>query len=294
MRATRLLARSFKIEPSFPLWHKHLNVTRWPTRAFRLARLALHVIVGLGVAGLIYPHVSSLRQDRILRWWGRGVLRALRVMPQVRGSVPPLDSAGVLLVANHVSWLDIFAIDAVKPARFVAKHEIHSWPVLGWLCARTGTLFIERDRARHAVHVIHAMRERMKLGISVGIFPEGGSSLGDHVREFHAALFQAAPQGGAVLPVALRYLDARGEPTTAPAYANEITLTECVRSILSQPKLTVELNFEEVISVSGRSRQELARATEAAIAKRLGVPIRPADIVPPQRSQLETAPDLPA
>lgn len=258
-----------------------MRPTRWPTRAFRLTRLALHVVVGLGVAGLIYPRVSALGKDRVLRWWGRGVLRALRVVPQVRGDAPPLESAGMLLVANHISWLDIFVIQAVKPVRFVAKHEIHSWPVLGWLCAQTGTLFIERDRARHAIHVIHAMREHIKAGVSIGIFPEGGSSLGDHVREFHAALFQAAPEGSAILPVALRYLDASGQPTTAPAYANEITLAECVRSILSQPKITVELNFEAPINVSGRSRRERSALTQEVIAQRLGLPVRPQ---PPEQS----------
>ena len=253
----------------------NLRPTRWPTRAFRLTRLALHVVVGLTVAGLIFSRVSAAGQDRILRWWGRGVLRALRIVPQVRGVAPALESAGMLLVSNHISWLDIFVIQAVKPVRFVAKHDIRSWPVLGWLCAQTGTLFIERDRARHAVHVIHAMREHIKRGVSVGIFPEGGSTLGDHIREFHAALFQAVPEGGAILPVGLRYLDASGQPTSAPAYANEITLAECIRSILSQSKLVAELNFEEPIDVSGRSRRERSAQTQAAIAQRLGLPVRP-------------------
>jgi 1-acyl-sn-glycerol-3-phosphate acyltransferase len=251
-----------------------------------LSRLALHVIVGLVVAFAAFPRLSSARQDRILRWWARGVLRALRVIPQVHGVVPPLDGAGVLLAANHVSWLDIFAIQAVKPVRFVAKHDIHTWPVFGWLCARTGTLFIERDRARHTVHVIHAMRTRITDGLSIGIFPEGTSSSGTYLRGFHAALFQAAPLHGAVVPVALRYLDSGGTPTQAAAYADEITLGECLHNILSQPSLFVELNFEEALSVSGRSRRELAEAAEQAIAHRLDLPVR--------RSPLETAADPPA
>jgi 1-acyl-sn-glycerol-3-phosphate acyltransferase len=249
-----------------------LKPTLLPTRVFRLARLALHVVLGLVVAWLAFARASPARQDRILRWWGRGVLRALRVTPLVRGAAPGLQ-APVLLVANHVSWLDIFAIHAVKPVRFVAKADIHSWPVLGWLCARTGTLFIERDRARHALHVIHAMRARLTAGFSIGIFPEGTSSAGDYVRAFHAALFQAVPGQGAMVPVALRYLDALGEPTKAAAYAGEVTLVECLRNILGQPKLFVELNFEEPLDVSGRSRRELADAAEAVIASRLGVPV---------------------
>ncbi len=250
-----------------------MKLTRWPTRAFRLTRLALHVALGLVVAWLIFPRVSAARQDHILRWWARGVLRALRVTPRVNGTPPAMDGPGVLLVANHVSWLDIFAVHAVKPVRFVAKHDIHSWPVLGWLCAQTGTLFIERDRARHAVHVIHAMRARMRDGLSVGIFPEGTSSPGHYLRSFHAALFQAAPAEGVAVPVALRYLDAAGEPTRAAAYAEEITLAECIRNILSQPRLTVELNFGADLPVSGRSRRELAGAAQNVIATRLGVPV---------------------
>jgi 1-acyl-sn-glycerol-3-phosphate acyltransferase len=272
-----------------------VKLTSRPTRVFRLLRLTSHISIGLVVASLIYPRVSPVRQDRILRWWGRGVLSALRIEARVNGPVPPLEAREHMLVANHVSWLDVFAIHAVKPVRFVAKADIRNWPVLGWLTARTGTLFIERERRRHALQVIHRMRAYMARGLNLGIFPEGTSSPGHYMRGFHAALFESVRESAResvrgsqpgfargdaradvrVVPVAIRYLDAELRFTQAAAYADNVTFVQCLRNILRQPSLAVELNFEEALDVSGRSRQELAQAAEASIARRLGVAVHP-------------------
>ena len=113
-------------------------------------------------------------------------------------ALPP----GRLVVANHLSWLDIFAIDALCPASFVAKSEIARWPLVGTLVARAGTLFIERGR-RHAVHrLIEHIERSLQAGGRVAVFPEGTTGAGHALLPFHANLIQAAVDAQApVVPV---------------------------------------------------------------------------------------------
>ena len=185
------------------------------------------------------------------------------------GDRPP---HGALLVSNHISWLDIYVIHSWQPARFVAKSEIRSWPVIGWLCDQTGTIFIERGRKRDAHRVLHYITDVMLQGDLVCLFPEGTTTDGSRVLPFHANLMQAPLSAGLpVLPVGLRYVDARSEnPTTAPAYIDELTLAQCLDAVLRAGGIKAQLVIGEPLSPGSASRREVAEAAREQVVELCG------------------------
>lgn len=247
-------------------------------------RIGLNVLIGLLIVALYFPFASQGRREALIGWWARGVLRICGVTLQVEGV--PL-SRGTMQVFNHVSWLDIYAVNAVEPVRFVAKSEIRAWPVFGYLAAKTGTLFLERGR-RHAVHRANGVvADILREGGRVGVFPEGTTGDGSLLLPFHANLIQAAVDAAApVQPVALSYRDATGKLSAAVAFVGDMSLLESMRRTLLAAPLSVHLAFLAPIKSAGRSRHELAQQARAAIGASLAA--IPSDTAP------ETAPDLQA
>lgn len=178
-----------------------------------------------------------------------------------------------MLIANHRSWLDIFVIDALMPAQFVAKAEIRRWPAIGMLCALAGTHFIERHR-RHAVRaVVHRLVDALRSGRRVAIFPEGMVNDGSELLRFHANLVQAAIDAQApVVPVALRYLDRAGQDSRAVMYVGKVTFVQSLWQILGEPLTVAQISILPGIAASaGATRHAIARDAEAAIRRALGL-----------------------
>lgn len=241
-------------------------------RSLRLARLALHLVRGLAIAWLRYPKLSEAEQNAQKRRWSRTLLSILSVSVREQSTPKELPER-CMLVLNHISWLDIFVIDAIFPATFVAKSEIRSWPVVGWLCTLVGTLYIERGKRSAAVRARQMVAAELRRGALIALCPEGITTFGRSLERFHAALFQPALDAAATLqPVALRYLDAAGRHTDAAAYVGETSLLESIWSIVSTDHLVAELKLLAPISVHGETRRSLAERTEIAIAAALGVP----------------------
>ena len=120
--------------------------------SLRLTRVGIHIFGALALVS-VYPSLRPLMQRRLLRWWSQGLLRVLNVHHVTNGPQLLINDAACLYVANHISWLDIFAVNVTTPARFVAKSEVSQWPVLGWLVQRSGTLFVRRAVRSDAVRV---------------------------------------------------------------------------------------------------------------------------------------------
>lgn len=245
--------------------------TPFLVRACRLLRLIGHLAHGLATAGVVFPFVGSERELAIIRRWSRGLLRVLNVKVHVSGT-PPGGRTPTMLVTNHVSWLDIWVIHATCPVRFVAKSDVRRWPVLGWLVARSGTIFIERTRRHDTGRTNRRIVAVLSRGERVGVFPEGTTTDGTHLRPFHASLFQPALGAGArVVSAAIRYPLSSGAPNLAVAYTGELSLLASLRLILAQPTLRVELTFCGVLEPVGRTRRDLARESHRLIAHALGL-----------------------
>jgi 1-acyl-sn-glycerol-3-phosphate acyltransferase len=247
--------------------------TRWWTRIGRACRLAMHVAAGWLYLKIIYPRRSREAQLEMIRNWSRRLLAILGIAVHHAGDRPaPVTQC--MLVANHISWLDIFVIHAQRPVRFVSKAEVKRWPVIGTLCSVTGTLFIERVKRKDAQRINAMLVETLAEGDWIGVFPEGATTDGDVVRHFHANLLQAAIDRGIPLqPLALRYLQADGTRSTAAPYVGEQSLAESLLLILEQVSIATEVRFLEPLATQNRSRRELARLAETAIARALELPV---------------------
>jgi 1-acyl-sn-glycerol-3-phosphate acyltransferase len=245
--------------------------------AFRLARAGLLVLSGVGIAATALPWLPEPARQRIKARWSRQMLRALGVRLVPHGT-PPI---GGLLVSNHVSWLDILAINALAPANLVSKDDVRHWPVIGWLSAQAGTLFIERGSRLAAQRTREHLVGELRGGGRVGVFPEGTTSCGDHVLPFHGALFQSAIDAGApVAPVMLRYTDASGQPTMVAAYVGEISFWESVRTIVASDGLTVRVMFLSALDSTASDRRHLAHHSHQLIAHALAAAITPSHPAP--------------
>ncbi|MEO6823959.1 MAG: lysophospholipid acyltransferase family protein [Nitrosospira sp.] len=242
------------------------------TQIFRLVRLLLHIISGL-VQSAVYPHLNQPTQRRMAQNWSAGLLKILCIRLRYRGETPAPDMQRVMLAANHVSWLDVYSLNAVCPARFVAKSEIRSWPLLGWLSRNAGTLFIERTKRSDTARINQDIGNALNIGDRVAVFPEGTTNDGTALRHFHASLLQPAIAVAAMLyPIAIHYSDGTGTISKSAAYVN-ISMMDSVRQILRQRWIEVELIFADPIHCSGKNRRELARYAEQAIANALSLPL---------------------
>jgi 1-acyl-sn-glycerol-3-phosphate acyltransferase len=263
-----------------------------------ITRTLIHVLLGTLMIAFCFPWASSMRRDALIRWWSRRVLRICGVTVRIAGSTAARRAAeqGAMLLLNHISWLDIYVVHVLKPARFVAKSEIRSWPMIGYLCDRTGTIFIERGK-RHAVHQANQIvADALRKGDLVGVFPEGTTSDGTRLLPFHANLIQAAVDADVtVLPAALRYLkkEASGQEsqTQDAAYVGEMSLFDSFKMVLRGAPILAELSLLEPLSSTGRSRHQLAEAARTAIAALLEINIDTKNDFSPAVALADTAPE---
>ena len=213
------------------------------------------------------------------------MLGVLAVRLHVHGSTA--GARPLMLVANHVSWIDIFAINTVLPVRFVAKSEVRSWPLLGWLSERVGTVFIRRARRHDTGRVNTLVKEGLAAGDVFAVFPEGTTTDGAAVLPFHASLLAPALEAlAAIQPIAIRYERADGSLCAEAAYDGERTLWDSLIAITGERVAHVHLWFLAPVRVFDRQRRHIASEAREAIVATLSTA--------PRRSRTETAADLPA
>jgi 1-acyl-sn-glycerol-3-phosphate acyltransferase len=246
------------------------TATPYTIRVFRGLRLALCLAsIMLGTL-ILYPWLGAGSRARLKQRWSLRLLDTLCVRLDAEASASP---PGSLIVSNHVSWLDIFVINALRPSAFIAKAEIRQWPLIGWLGERNDTVFLRRGSRGHAKVVNGQIDALLNAGSDVAIFPEGTTTDGTHLLSFHAALLQPAIETGRpVLPLAISYHDAQGRLSLAPSFAGETTLVQCLLAIFACRSLTARLRPAPAIATAGQTRRELSQAAHDAIATRLGFP----------------------
>ena len=232
----------------------------------KLARALLHILIGFFTILLVFPRLGAEQRQQRTQAWSLVMLRCIRVQLIVKGN--PSLNGPLLLVANHMSWLDITALHAARFCRFVSKADIKKWPFIGLLASGIGTLFIERESRRDAMRVVHHMTASLQAGDVLGVFPEGTTTDGSALLPFHANLFQAAIAGNApIQPVALQFIDTlTGQRSTAPCYVGDDTLARSVWRTLTASNIAVVINFGEPQFAEGRDRRALAKAMQQAVA----------------------------
>ncbi|MFD4577818.1 lysophospholipid acyltransferase family protein [Streptomyces sp. NPDC058417] len=232
--------------------------------------LRLAAVVALVLAGIALLPAGRFVPAGAVRGWARAIVRAAGVRLRLTGPAAP--SGGVLLVANHISWLDIPLLAAVRPARMIAKAEIRRWPVAGPLAARGGVVFLDRDRLRTLPDTVADITALLRAGTAVGVFPEGSTWCGRARGTFRRAVFQAALDAGVpVLPVRIRYLRATGAASTAPAYVGEDSLAASLWRVVTTRGLVAEVEVRPPLAPGTHpDRRALARAAEPPDARGSG------------------------
>jgi len=236
----------------------------------RLARVAAHALGGWLTIVLVFPRLTQDERNRRVQAWARRMLDILGIRLELRG-IPPARGP-MLLVANHISWLDILLMHASRHCRFVAKSEIGHWPLIGTLTMAAGTLFIERASRRDAMRVVHNMADSLKAGDILAVFPEGTTSDGTSLLPFHANLVQAAISAGApVQPVALRYLQAGSEnPSFAPCYIGDDTFVGSLWRTVTTSGIAARVDFGVPQHAAGRDRRAWAEDLRADVGRMRG------------------------
>lgn len=230
----------------------------------RTALLFLHVLLGLLLTLLLTsrePGGGRRTNPYVTSWWHNRLADILGVHVTVSGWRP---RPPVLLASNHVSWLDIVVLGGLTPTVFLSKQEVRHWPLVGWLAARAGTLFIRRGEGQ-AGTITEQIAHRLGDDGLLTLFPEGTTTDGREVRPFFSRLFGAAIETGTpVVPVALRYhIDGAHDPV-AP-YTDDQSLSANLLGLMRRRRTQVHVNFAEPITVGGKSRRDLSRQAHDAV-----------------------------
>ena len=237
---------------------------------YRVPLLLWHLLVDLPLVMLLMSpplgaiDAGGMRFDhRLIRLWSGGLMRIFgfrlrRVGTPMRGAT--------LFVANHVSWVDIVALHSQQMMGLVAKREIASWPLIGWMATRGDTIFHQRGSQESLGGVLQVMLARLRAGRSVGVFPEGRTRDGREVGPFHARIFLAAVEAGApVQPVALRY-GAGGSAQPVVAFAPKENFLGNFLRLLGEPARPAEVVFlDPIVPADAGSRRRIAELARERI-----------------------------
>lgn len=255
----------------------HCDPPKWRVflrYGYRVPLIALQVLVHLPITLLMINPISARVRvgseslaECFTRLWQGSLMRILGFRLQTFGVPHP---GACLSVANHVSWLDITLIHSQRVVHFIAKSEISRWPLIGWTARKAGTIYHQRGSTDSLNSVGSVMRERLEQGFSIGVFPEGGSSVSFTVRTFHARIFQPALDSNVpVQPIALRYTRAGELARSVPFRAGEGFLANFLR-LLGEAGGVAEVHFLPIIVVEGLPRRALAEAARSAISACVG------------------------
>lgn len=261
------------------------------TRIGRGIRLLGKLSEAFVLVWLVLPRIESSRHDGIIERWCRAVLDILDIRITVQGQTPPGRMRSVLFVANHISWMDILLLNACQRVRFVAKEEVRSWPLIGWIAFRTGTLFLKRTSTHQLARVMKSTAASLRRGDCIAIFPEGTTTDGSSVHAFHSGLFESAIEAKALVwPISISYHRLDGALDADIAFLGSESLVSSILNVLSRPTTHARLSFSSPVDSSAGDRRQLTAWCRNAVEQSLAdhatllIPSHASPIHPARRS----------
>jgi 1-acyl-sn-glycerol-3-phosphate acyltransferase len=241
-----------------------MNLSRFLT----VLRIIVHVFKGCFILLLVFPWLKVEQQHRSIRHWCKQLLGIFKMRLSVIGA-ERLEDTHYLMASNHISWIDIHVINAFKPHYFVAKSEVASWPIFGWMAKQLGTLFIERGKSNSIRNMVQEIASQLNQK-PICIFPEGTSTDGKQVAPFKSNLFEAAIVANApVYSLAIQYFVVRsGHKTTAAAFIGEMGLLDSIWNLICSPPICAEIRISAKLSTLN-DRKALAELSQSLIAAQL-------------------------
>ena len=230
-------------------------------------KILLHILVVIPLCLIILISTKN-QQEKIIQYWCKKLLSIFEIKVELKGVESFLfNSKKYLIVSNHISWLDIIVIQSIKPSIFVAKSDVASWPLFGWVAHMTGTIFIKRDKVSDIKKALKKMKRRLNKR-SVCIFPEGTSTNGRYVLPFKSNLFQSSiDTNKPILPICLRY-EEHHHYSDKVAFVDDMSLVDSILKIKKEKHITAILEVLEPIRPRG-NRKEIASYTHEIIQKNL-------------------------
>lgn len=248
-----------------------LNKSGLLTRTNRRLRIALLILCGTFISFFIFPFCADGRRRALKARWSSILLATMGI--EVQGDLARV-VPGAMLVANHISWVDVFVINALLPSAFVAKAEVRRWPMLGWLAMKNDTVFMRRGSCSHARMTNEQIAKILEQGKHLTVFPEGTTSDGCCVLPFYGALLQPALTAKRpVVPVAISYWEPDGQRSQAPRYDGDISFGECLTAIIGRKRTVVKLAVMPALGMNGEDRRQVADEAREAIACAAGLPL---------------------
>jgi 1-acyl-sn-glycerol-3-phosphate acyltransferase len=237
-------------------------------RFLTLLRLIAHVFKGCFILLLVFPWLKAGQRHQSIRKWCKQLLGIFQMSLAVIGA-EQLEDTHYLMAANHISWIDIHVINSFKPHYFVAKAEVASWPIFGWMAKQLGTLFIERGKANSIRKMVLEVSGQLSSK-AICIFPEGTSTDGKQVAPFKSNLFEAAITAEApVYSLAIQYFDSQtGKKTTAPAFIGDMGLVDSMWKLICSPPICAEIRISAKLPALNE-RKALAELSQSLIAAQL-------------------------
>ena len=241
-------------------------------RGIRLTRTVVHVFQGLATTAFVFPFAGHGSRSRLVQRWSQRLLRILSVELEHTG-LPARLPERVLIVANHISWLDAFVLNALQPSRFIARADVKRWPVTGLLVDSVGTLFVDRTRRRDAARINAHIERALAAGDVIALFPEGKTTHGRELLPFHGSLIQPVINAqGHVLPAAIRYTHVDGAHSDAPSYVGGMSLVASFGQLLRARRTRVRVHFGTPVATVGRHRRDVATQARRFIRTALELP----------------------
>ena len=237
-------------------------------RFLTVLRIIGQVFKGCFILLLVFPWLNAEQRHQSIRKWCKQLLGIFQMRLSVIG-VEHLEDAHYLMAANHISWIDIHVINAFKPHYFVAKSEVASWPIFGWMAKQLGTLFIERGKSNSIRNMVQEIASQLNQK-PICIFPEGTSTDGKQVAPFKSNLFEAAIVASApVYVLAIQYFDLQtGKKTTAPAFIGDMGLVDSIWNLICSPPICAQIGISEKLPAL-KDRKALAELSQSLIAAQL-------------------------
>jgi 1-acyl-sn-glycerol-3-phosphate acyltransferase len=227
----------------------------------------MHILLVVPLCILILVSTKN-QQERIIRFWCKRLLSIFEIKVEVTGlGTYLINQKKYLMVANHISWMDIIVIQSIKPCIFVAKSDVASWPLFGWVAQMTGTIFIKRDKVSDIKKALKKMKRRL-IKRSVCIFPEGTSTSGRYLLPFKSNLFQSSiDTNKSILPLCLRY-EQNNTYSDKAAFVDDMSLVDSINKIKQEKDIYVIVEVLQPIRPR-YNRKELASYTQEMIRKNL-------------------------
>jgi 1-acyl-sn-glycerol-3-phosphate acyltransferase len=238
------------------------------SRIFTILKIILHVLKGCFILLLVFSWLKEEQRHRSIRHWCKQLLGIFKMRLSVIGA-ERLEDTHYLMASNHISWIDIHVINAFKPHYFVAKSEVASWPIFGWMAKQLGTLFIERGKSNSIRNMVQEIAGQLNQK-PICIFPEGTSTDGKQVAPFKSNLFEAAIVANApVYSLAIQYFDVRtGHKTTAAAFIGEMGLLDSIWNLICSPPICAQISISAKLPAL-KERKALAELSQSLIAEQL-------------------------